>query len=52
MFTLSSPLHIPVSLWEGVPNDNEFPIKVTIELSGEKTILDFDLLLVYDAAFE
>lgn len=51
-FTLSSPIHIPVSLWEEIPNDNEFPIKVTIELSGEIPTFDFDVLLVYDAALE
>jgi Fic family protein len=51
-FTLSSPIHIPISLWEGIPNDNEFPIKVTIELSGRETTFDFDVLLVYDAALE
>ena len=51
-FTLSSPIHIPVSLWEGNPNDNEFPIKVILELSGEIPPFDFDVLLVYDAALE
>lgn len=52
VFTLNSPIQIPVSLWEGIPNDNEFPIKVTIELSGNVPIFDFDVLLVYDAALE
>ena len=51
-FTLSSPIQIPVNLWEGTPNDNEFPIKVTIEVSGEIPVLDFDVLLIYDAALE
>ena len=52
VFTLSSPIHIPASIWEGSPNDNEFPIKVVLELSGAKPTLQFDVILVYDAALE
>jgi Fic family protein len=52
VFTLNSPIQIPTSLWEGVPSDNEFPIKVIVELSGNVPTFDFDVLLVYDAALE
>jgi len=52
VFTLSSPIHIPANIWEGSPNDNEFPIKVVLELSGAKPAFQFDVMLVYDAALE
>lgn len=52
VFTLSSPIHIPANIWEGAPNDNEFPIKVVLELSGATPIFQFDVMLVYDAALE
>lgn len=52
VFTLNSPIHIPQSIWEGVPNDNEFPIKVEVELVGTASPFEFDLTLVYDAALE
>lgn len=52
VFTLNSSIHIPVSLWEGVPNDNEFPIKVVVELLGTVDTFEFDVMLVYDAALE
>jgi len=51
-FTLNNPINIPASLWEGIPNNNEFPIKVTVTLSGKVSSFDFDVMLVYDAALE
>ena len=51
-FTLNRPIHIPENLWEGLPNDNKFPINVAVELSGKTPLFDFDALLVYDAALE
>lgn len=51
-FTLSSPIQIPANLWEGTPNDNKFPIKVTMEVSADPPTFDFDVLLIYDAALE
>ena len=39
VFTLNNPINIPASLWEGNPNNNEFPIKVTIELSGKVLLI-------------
>lgn len=52
VFTLNSPIHIPASLWEGVPNDNEFPIKINLEIEWRGETLQFDIMLVYDAALE
>lgn len=52
VFTLSSSIHIPGSLWEGVPNDNEFPIDVSLTLEWHGDKLQFDIMLVYDAAVE
>jgi Fic family protein len=52
VFTLSNPIHIPLSIWEGIPNDNEFPVNVVVSISGEKTALKFDVMLVCDAALE
>jgi hypothetical protein len=52
VFTLNNPINIPASLWEGNPNNNEFPIKVTVALSGKASTFDFDVMLVYDAALE
>lgn len=52
VFTLSSPIHIPANIWEGTPNNNEFPIKVVLELSGATSVSQFAVMLVYDAALE
>ena len=51
-FTLSHPIHIPENLWEGIPNDNEFPVKAVLELKGVSAVFEFDVMLVYDAALE
>lgn len=52
VFTLNTPIHIPLSLWETEPFDNEFPIKAAIELHCAEEILKFDVMIVYDAALE
>lgn len=52
VFTLSDPIHIPGSLWEGFPPDNEFPINVSLEIFADKPDFQFDVMLVYDAALE
>lgn len=49
VFTLEYPVHIPQSLWEGIPKINEFPIKVIIEVTKSSK---FDVMLVYDAVLE
>jgi Fic family protein len=51
VLTLFSPINIPKSLWEhSAPND--YPIKVTVELLGSTEKIDFDVMVVYDAAIE
>ena len=52
IFTLNTPIHVPLSIWEKEPFDNEFPIKVVIELNCKETELKFDVMIVYDAALE
>jgi|GEM_PF-411592 Fic family protein len=52
IFTLNNHIHVPLSLWEKEPFDNEFPIKVVIELNCRETELKFDVMIVYDAALE
>jgi hypothetical protein len=52
VFTLNSPIHIPTGLWEGVPKDNEFPIKINLEVEWHGDKLQFDIMMVYDAALE
>jgi Fic family protein len=52
VFTLSNPIHIPASIWEGSPNNNEFPIKVELKLSANEPVFQFDVILVYDASLE
>ncbi|MGL4597337.1 MAG: Fic family protein [Bacteroidia bacterium] len=52
IFTLNMPIHIPESVWEGLPYDKEFPIQVSIEIEFSGDELKFDTMLVYDAAFE
>lgn len=52
VFSLNNPIHIPLSLWEKEPFDNEFPIKITVELSTRESDLKFDIMIVYDAALE
>lgn len=45
IFPLNRPINIPQSIWEGLPNDNEFPIKVTIELAAQMSSFEFDVAL-------
>ncbi len=52
VFTLNSPINIPESLWDGLPYDNEFPIKVVVEITGKGDDFKFEVMLVYDAALE
>lgn len=52
VFTLNSHIHVPLSIWEKEPFDNEFPIKVVVELNSRETELKFDVMVVYDAALE
>jgi Fic family protein len=52
VFTLNSPIHVPGNLWEGMPNDNEYPINVVIEITSKLPDWQFDVMLVYDAALE
>jgi len=51
-FTLNTPIHIPLSIWEKEPFYNEFPIRVVIQLDCGEPTLKFDVTLVYDAALE
>jgi hypothetical protein len=39
-----------MSLWQGSPSANEYPIKILIELISSVNKLDFDVMIVYDAA--
>jgi Fic family protein len=50
VFTLNIPIHIPENLWEGIPNDNEFPINVNLEVECTGENMKFDILLVYDTS--
>ena len=50
VFSLGTPIRIPISFWEKTPNNAEYPIGVVIELISKKQELDFDVMLVYDQA--
>jgi Fic family protein len=50
VFTLNIPIHIPENIWEGVPNDNEFPIHVSLEVEWTGDNLKFDITLVFDTS--
>ena len=52
VFTLKSPIHKLGNLWEGMPNDNEFPINAVIEVTSKQAEWQFDVMFVYDAALE
>lgn len=52
VFTLSNSIHLPQSLWEKAPFDNEFRIKASIELFTPEEELKFDVAVVYDAGME
>ena len=52
IFTLIQPIHLPLSLYEKEPFDNEFPIKVNVELCSDEVDLKFDVIVVYDAVLE
>ncbi|MFY9309343.1 MAG: Fic family protein [Bacteroidia bacterium] len=45
VFPLIQPINIPGSIWEGQPSDDEFPIKVTIELTARMPSFEFDVAL-------
>jgi Fic family protein len=49
IITLINPINIPLSLSENLPADNEFPIKIILELISEKNASEFDVDLVIDA---
>lgn len=51
-FTLKQPIHLPLSLYEKEPFDNEFPIKVNVELCSDEVDLKFDVIVLYDAVLE
>lgn len=48
VFTLNSPIKIPLHVKGEVPNLNEFPIKIKIELLGSEPTFKFDVMFVYD----
>jgi hypothetical protein len=50
VFNLSNLINIPMSLWQRSPSANEYPIKILIELISSVNKLDFDVMIVYDAA--
>ena len=50
VFSLSQSIKIPDSLWEKVPYKKDYPIQVTIEMTGTADKFDFDVMLVYDEA--
>lgn len=52
IFTLNPSINIPVNLWEGLPNINEYPIKVEFEIKSNLENSEFDVELVYDASLE
>lgn len=52
VFTLNYPIHIPGNHWEGMPDDNEYPINVLIEVTSKQPEWQFDVMMVYDAALE
>jgi len=47
---LSQPINIPGDTWEKVPYKKDYPIQVSIELTGAIEKFDFDVMLVYDEA--
>ncbi|NQY09711.1 MAG: hypothetical protein HRT71_09385 [Flavobacteriales bacterium] len=52
IFTLNTPINIPVNIWEGLPHINEYPIKVEFEIKSNLETSEFDIELVYDASLE
>jgi len=52
VFTIPTPINIPGNTSSSRPNDNEFPIKVVIEITSENGPSEFDVELVYDAMLE
>lgn len=52
IFNLQDSISIPESLSGGLPSDNEFPIKVILEISGETEKSAFNVDLVIDAGLE
>lgn len=49
VFNLATPLHIPLNVWNEIPEDNEFPMMVTIDLTCGEPSLKFEVSLIYDA---
>lgn len=48
VFTLNNPINIPSSVKDKVPNLNEYPIKIEVELLGSVPTFDFDVMFIYD----
>lgn len=48
VFTLTDPIHIPLSIKSKAPNINEYPIKIEIEFLASVPTIDFDVMFIYD----
>ena len=48
--SLKNPINIPKSLSQIQTTDNEYPMKVEIELMSNKEISEFDIDLIIDTA--
>lgn len=46
--TLSKPISIPFTVTGRVPNINEYPIKIELELLSSASEIDFDVIFIYD----
>jgi Fic family protein len=49
IFNLQDPISIPESFSGGLPSDNEFPIKIVLEITSEVEKSEFNVDLVVDA---
>lgn len=52
VFSLDNPIELPSSLLEREANDNEYPIRVVIEVVCSASTLKFDVMIVYDQSSE
>jgi Fic family protein len=52
VFSLNTPIHLPLSVWSREPFDNEFPIRVLLQLTCNEPELKFDTTLVMDTSLE
>jgi len=52
VFTLNTPIHLPLSMIEKEAYDYEYPLQLLLKIKHRNKLVKFEVMLVYDAALE